>query len=101
MENCNIKKLINRAFSISPNECLVEEEIKYVKNAFCTCHQYPEKVVDNIIKSEREWHQKTLNQDTKTITFYFTVSGWPLKMFGQISADLRFLRRFEVFEEIF
>ena len=32
----------------------------YDKNAFSTCNQYTEKVVDNIIKSEREWKQKTL-----------------------------------------
>ena len=54
---------------ISSNECLVEEEIKYVKNAFCTYNQYPEKVVDNIIKIERKWQQKTIkyNEETETI----------------------------------
>ena len=35
----------------------------------CTYNQYLEKVVDNIIKSEREWQQKTLkyNEETETI----------------------------------
>ena len=64
-----LRNLINRGFSISSNECLVEEEIKYIKNAFCTYNQFTEKMVDNIIKSERERQQKTLkyNEETKII----------------------------------
>ena len=64
-----LRNHIKRAFSISSNECLVEEAIKYVKNAFCTYNQFPEKVVDNIIKSEGEWQQKTLkyNEETEPI----------------------------------
>ena len=43
-----LRNLIKRALSISSTESLAEKEIKYLQNAFCTCNQYPQKVVDNI-----------------------------------------------------
>ena len=49
-----LRNLIKRAFSISSTESLADKEIKYLQNAFCTYNQYPQKVVDNIIKSEGE-----------------------------------------------
>ena len=47
-------------------ESLAEKEIKYLQNAFCTYNQYPQKVVDNIIKSEREWQHKIRNDNEET-----------------------------------
>ena len=61
-----LRNLIKRAFSISSTESLAEKEIKYLQNAFCTYNQYPQKVVDDIIKSEREWQHKILNDNEET-----------------------------------
>ena len=68
-EIATLRNPIKRVFSISSNKCLLEKKIKYVKIAFCTYNRYTEKVADNIIKSEREWQQKTLkySQETETI----------------------------------
>ena len=53
-----LRNLIKRAFSISSTESFAEKEIKYLQNAFC--------MVDNIIKSEREWQHKILNDNEGT-----------------------------------
>ena len=60
-----LKNLIKRAFCISSTKLLLETELKYLKYVFCTYNQYPEKLVDDIIRSEREYQVKKLTKEVE------------------------------------
>ena len=52
-KTATVKSLVKRAFSVSSTEAALDSELSRLRRVFTTINNYPLKVVNNIIESER------------------------------------------------
>ena len=57
-----LKSLIKRAFLISSTKAALEEELVHIQSVFCDYNDYPQKLVETIIRDERT--SQRLQQET-------------------------------------
>ena len=57
-----LKSLVKRAFLLSSNTESLNSELEHIKNTFSDKNDYPLKLVEEIIKNERNYQQQKLQQ---------------------------------------
>ena len=69
-----IRSLVKRAFSISSTETALNHKLSHLQKVFTTFNNYPNKVVDNIINTERTQTVNTLNEEDQPLENNETVT---------------------------
>ena len=57
-----LKSLVKRAFLISSTESSLEKELSHLKKVFATFNQYPKKLIEEIINTEKRKHEERQNE---------------------------------------
>ena len=77
-----LRSLIKRAYRISSTESALSQELDHLKKAFVEINQYPKKLIEQTIASEKEYYGKNKDQknnkendDKDTITLNLPYAG--------------------------